>query len=377
MKYLFYTSLFFLTLISCKKEDPGIPVVITGQPVITANEGLEFRGKFVSVGTENWEIVDHGFAWTDGPDAPSPRLRDLRILSLGKPEAPGSFNATVKSGFISGKNYQVRAFVTVKKLNHHTSYFSDIYGNNIKFVSLGGTQPAIDSIYPEEIFPGDKVKLYAHDFFYLSDDIKVLFNTSTITPESVTGDYILFTVPASGIRADNSIGIKSSMYRINLPDQLSAPLAAPKIISVSPLKGTTGDTVHILGDHFIKYETSIWLNEIEIPASNNHFFNRFISSGELQFILPADTDSGLNTLRISTFDKYSPTEESFKFQAPYVENVYPETLYAGDSITIGGQFFMTRIQRLTYNRGRECHNPPSRFHENNCPDPWHAFPGTF
>jgi hypothetical protein len=106
--------------------------------------GVEFYGNIIDFADE--PVINHGVVWGLSPNL---ALKNDDNVQLGKTTAVGIFSHNVKSGLFKDTTYYVRAFVATKK------YI--VYGEPLKFRSLGSEIPVIKSISPLQGMEGDTI----------------------------------------------------------------------------------------------------------------------------------------------------------------------------------------------------------------------------
>lgn len=129
MKRTFILLALILAL-GCEEQEPGIqsfPIIRTLSPDVDETGAL-FRAEIVQAGTNS--ITSLGFVW----DVIEPDINTSNTVVLSEFSDLGTFSEKVENRLNSGLEYIVRAFAI------HESKV--IYGNPIKFLSLGSSNTA-------------------------------------------------------------------------------------------------------------------------------------------------------------------------------------------------------------------------------------------
>lgn len=113
---------------------------------------------------------------------------------------------------------------------------------------------------------------------------------------------------------------------------------APEVFSFSPITGTWGDTINIIGNNFSYIEEN---NKVEL----GELIAQVISSTDstLSVLVPAKKNEDIVNLKVSIFGNTSIADEQFNYLIPSIFNVNPTNVTFGDTITITGENFGTSM----------------------------------
>lgn len=331
MKRIFgiFCALSFLFLLSCNNENSdsrSFPRVRTHAVSEITNSGALFRADitFSSV-----DIIDHGFVW--GQSA-SPSLEYDQRISLGPKSAAGAFDTRVERSMEANKNYFVRAYARSEK---HL-----VYGEVVKFLSLGSMAPAISDFDPKQGTWGDTVVIKGKNFSDIGSGLKVKIGSAVVSVLSTSPDSIAVIVPDELTLNDYSIsvevlgnlGVSKATFKLIQDDLV--------ITSTSPDSAVVGDMVTISGDHFSRVHSVVALNGTNVNEVMKEEKN-------LRFAMPAGIQNGQVNPQVTVLGKTMGAPKIIK-PSHVVKSVAPLQAFYGDVITINGNYFPNKTYIKVY-----------------------------
>ncbi len=331
MKKQILVLLSIVLLFSCRKDDPLVPVVLTGQPAFYGRTGIEFRANITSLG--NQAVLDCGFVWSDELGYFS--ILDSKHISHGAPKSTGEYSEKVTTGFPPDvKDYYVKAYLKTEQ--------TIVYGEQVRFDAPNNAYPIIDSISLPIVFPGDTILIYGKNFDPTAGALFVIVNSNYVSPFFTTRDSIRFIMPDKGLDKDINLGIFMPELNLSAKYLLSVKLAGPVIESIYPMQGTTKDFISVYGEHFLKTGSVLKLNNNQIILVNSFSDPLVLEGKKMTFYMPANADSGENIVTVSNYGLTSTAPDPISYLAPYIREVSPLTGAPGDSITISGGFYTAK-----------------------------------
>lgn len=222
-------------LFGCKDAElqtSEFPLLVT-QPISEVNTtGATFQASIVVNGKE--DITDYGFIWSDG-------ATEMKISLLNKSSLK-DFKIRIKSDLILNTNYWCKAYITT---THHL-----VYGNKVKFTSLGSSLPQIVDFNLKEGLTGDTVHLTGHYFSVLNKNNKVFVNNVPATIILSNDSIIDFIVPMQSFIGKAEVAVEVNSVRVIAPSKFN--ILGPQISSISSLAEFSGSQITLNGKNFIR-----------------------------------------------------------------------------------------------------------------------------
>ena len=192
-----FTSLFFLILLAACIEEPeqevlDYPTVVTSAARVTA-QGVTFEGEVMYF---RGDVLEKGFVWSSKG---SPTSDDARVVVEGTDR---KFSATIKGGMVVDKTYYMRAYA---KTTGHT-----VYGDTIKFTSMGGSPPTITDFFPKSGSTGSEVTITGQNLNYELPAIKIRIGDIDMIVKSASETEIVFKIPQVSKAVKSAITIDVS-----------------------------------------------------------------------------------------------------------------------------------------------------------------------
>lgn len=316
-RYRYIIPMAFL-LFTCLEEDPvnrAFPVVDTGDVSNVSTAGARFSGTLAYRKLD--EIIDHGFVWGTQEEL---SLEASFFASLGTP-AQAEFSADINSTLMARATYYCRSFARTKE--------KTVYGNLVKFSSLGSEGPLITSFAPLQGSSGDTLKVSGRNFSHRKEVNIVTFEGVPAVVAEATDTLLKVIVPPEPAKVSNKI-------KVSILDHISESngsfnIKAPRILSVVKSTFMLCDTVVISGEGLMVFghKPSVRLNGLDaniVDVSPTQI--RFTS----QWLMP-----GAVNLSISgkLFNITSPVQLT-QIQ-PEITSIDPPVYLPGDTITISGR----------------------------------------
>ena len=326
----FYSGLFFI-LAGCEDEpvQREYPKVRTLEVTNITENGATFVAEVTHEGKVS--ITEHGFAWALSlPDA----TRDERVY-LGSFSGTGRFEAEIGTTLKEGLVYEVCAFV---KAGEYT-----VYGDWVKFQSLGSGAPEIIDFMPKSAGWGDTVAISGRQFSHRNITNKIFVEDQECIPFVSSDTVLRFVLPPTVTKLLNSVSVSilgnvaTSIYKLTF--------ILPEVYGFTPESGFWGDTITfsgrylgffgqqlsdgmILNDNLLckvvrKGDISVFfiipgqLNTVASPVSLSYRTFRFSFPRNLT-LLPAEADSispatGTWGTTVKLHGKFNPVRERNKF----------------------------------------------------------------
>ncbi|WP_058836190.1 IPT/TIG domain-containing protein [Luteimonas abyssi] len=180
-----------------------------------------------------------------------------------------------------------RLVVVTNDAGESARYVYDAMGNLLRVERLGEGDLAIFAFTPGRGAPGVRVRIQGHGFASIAAQNALTFNGVPAVVESASTGELIAVVPVGAttgpVRVDVDAASASSTTAF-VVDPASRP---PVIQSVSPLIGTPGTPITVLGQHLspVTGQTSARLNLRPAPLS-------LVQDSTVVFAIPSSTGSG-------------------------------------------------------------------------------------
>lgn len=280
-------------------------------------EGAKFNAEIISRG--NSEVINYGFVWSESEN---PAITNSDRIIYPDNTQSNIFYKSVKTTLKEGVLYFVRAFVETNE------YI--VYGENVKFLSLGSGSPSITSMTPLEVSFGDTVFIKGSNFSYIKDQNSLKFGSVKANIIAASDTLIKASVPdlvnAPAINPELSIqGNKTTS-----PETVK--MKNPQIVSVNPSTVVLGDTITITGKNFSRSNlaNSVFINGARATLLSSSY-------DSLTAIIPAlnapleVSVSNLTTLKSNAYP--------IGLSEPTISKLNPDKGFRGDQIEIQGENF--------------------------------------
>jgi N-acetylneuraminic acid mutarotase len=307
--------------LSCEDDGPGKrdwPGIKTLEVTNISEKGAQFNAEIIYRG--DYRVLKYGFVWSES-DNPSLNNTDRIILSSDLTSE--RFSAEIPTTLKQGKTYWVKSFV-------ETADYT-VYGEGVSFKSLGSQAPVITSFSPGSGSWNDTIKISGEHFSFLSTNNVVMFGTKQASIISVTDSMIITTVPA--VINNEVVAISVSIFGNKAVAKNTFTYLKPKIIGLSSLSGTFGDTITILGNNFGRVSNEVYFNTISahIATMDNNF---------LKVVVPIELNTHENIIKVISSGFSTASAEPFRLNPPTFNSYSQDSIFKpNEVITIYGMNF--------------------------------------
>ena len=311
-----------LHLPACEDEHVrrDYPMVRTLEVTNITESGATFVGEVYEEG--NVEITEHGFTWAlSRPEVTA----DERVL-LGSFSGTGRYDAEISTALEEGITYQVCAFV---KAGEYT-----VYGDTVKFMSLGSGAPEVTGFTPHAAGWGDTVAVTGRKFSYRNITNKIYVDDKLCMPFYASDTLLRFVLPLEVVRPSSSLSVNLLGNVSTAADKLI--LINPELYGFNPFEGHWGDTITFTGHHLA------FLGNI---ASDGMMLNGVIMSKAVvtrpdiaSFLIPGQLQTASSAVSVSygPFTLYFP--QSLTPLPPVAGSFSPSEGTWGTTVKLYGKF---------------------------------------
>lgn len=307
----------------CEDENAqarSYPRVRTNPVSGITSDGATFNGDIYSLGTE--QIINHGFVWSNSD---YPDLTDSRVL-LGPATKQGSYSAGVVTSLTKDVEYTVKSFVQTAE---HI-----VYGQPVKFKSLGSGAPVVSGFSPDAAAWLDTVKISGKNFSYEVSRNRVKLNQALCTVITATDTLLIIEVSPLVSELKNLVSVEIE-GNISVFTTDSLTFIPPELNDFFPKKAFWGDTLYLKGKHFKSFtsnsDNSVKLGTIKCERVGQ--VTDTVIAVKVPFELPdlrSDLIMKINGLTLLA-------KQQFELLPPYF-TFSPKTGTWGTTITLSGRF---------------------------------------
>lgn len=316
----------FLLFAGCE-DDPvqrDYPRVRTLEVTNITGDGATFVAEVFAEG--NIEITEHGFTWS----LSEPSVTSDERVYLGGFSGTGRFEAEISTALAEGINYEVCAFV---KAGEYT-----VYGEKVKFHSLGSRAPVLTGFIPVSAGWGDTVKVTGRQFSHRNTTNRIYIDEWPCYPFYSSDTLLKLVLPAEIIKPQNSVSVNILGNVVTADEKLM--LINPGFYGFSPAEGRWGDTITFTGHH---------LGLMGNSASDGMMLNGLVrslvagrSAGEVSFVIPGQLEAVSSTVSV-VYGPFSYTfPRSLTLLPPLADSIRPVEGTWGTVVTLYGRFNMVR-----------------------------------
>ncbi|MGB3923849.1 MAG: IPT/TIG domain-containing protein [Bacteroidales bacterium] len=315
-----------LTLFLSGCEDERVPReyprVRTLEVTGITEEGALFSAEIYDAG--NVEITEHGFTWS----FTEPSVSSDERIYLGGFSGTGRFEAEISTALAEGVTYEVCAFV---KAGEYT-----VYGEKIKFISLGSKAPVVTGFSPLSAGWGDTITVTGEKFSHRNITNRIYIDEKACNPFYSSDTLLRFVLPIEVEKTSNSLSV-SIMGNIATANE-KLLLITPEFYDYSPYEVLWGDTVTFTGHH---------LGLIGYYPGDGMLLNGLIRSGvacrspgEVSFVIPGQLEEVSSTVSIN-YGPFSYTfPRSLTLLPPVADSIRPAEGTWGTTVILYGRFNM-------------------------------------
>jgi len=316
------TFMAVLVLFSCEDEPVkrDYPRVRTLDVTSITENGATFVAEVYDEGTV--EITEHGFTWSlHGSD-----INTNERVFLGGFIGTGPYQAEISSALEEGVNYEVCAFI---KAGDYT-----VYGDKVRFMSLGSGAPEILDFIPKSAGWGDTVVISGRKFSYLNITNKIHIEGGICTPFYASDTLLKFVLPVEVSKSQNSLSV-SIMGNVAVAAE-KLGLIAPQFYGFTPAEGRWGDTITFTGHH-LSYMGN---NPSDGMLLNGPVSVRAISRGsdKVSFLIPGVLQAVSSSVSVSYGPFSFSFPQSFTLLPPEARSFSPTEGTWGTTVTLYGRF---------------------------------------
>lgn len=329
---LFLLIIITTLLVNCSKNEVTsriYPRLTTLNVTDLSENGAKFNAKIIFRGS--FEVITYGFVWSE---IKNPTIENSDRVVYAENIQSETFSTEITTTLKEGINYYVRSFIKTKDFT--------VYGENIKFLSLGSNGPTLIDFIPSEANLNDTIKIIGQNFGRYLSNIGVSFSFINAEIISFDKDTITVTVPNNLNLEKSTISVFVSENESTFEKEFTLP--KPSINNITPLNGTIGSTVQINGDSFINDSAKI--NVYFRGAYKKNFEAKIstISKNAITVIVPQKIKDRQNKI-IVTMNNFSVTSHDyFTIDDPVINSFAPEDVNTSTELIITGNNFSPIIE---------------------------------
>jgi hypothetical protein len=306
---------------SCQKEEKkgrDYPQIRTLAVDHITSEGARFNAEIISGSTES--ITEYGFVW-DKNDFVSINISE-KVTTEDSPETNG-FSNEITFALEEMKEYYVRSYIKADGIV--------IYGDMVKFMSLGSMAPEITGFEPTAASWGDTVTIYGKNFSFVQQSNSVHFGNLTAKIVSCNSEFLKVEVPdLTSIHSEVSVEVLGNLATTPKLFELITP---GKIISVDRKNIAWGDTLLLTGIFpFSEYSLKVLMDSIPVVVLESN-------ETKMKIVVPATLvycDSV--TVDLSIDNHIVQAVEKNHMIPPFISSIESRDFGWTDTITVLGLF---------------------------------------
>jgi IPT/TIG domain/Kelch motif len=314
------SSLIFITGCEDEPVQRNYPKIRTLEVTKITGEGATFVAEVTHEGTV--PVTEHGFTWAlFTPDVTS----DERV-NLGPFSGTGRFEAEISTALQEGLTYLVCAYV---KAGEYT-----VYGDKVKFMSLGSGAPEVIDFQPHEAGWGDTITIFGRHFSYVPSTNTIMIGENTAMPFASSDTILKFMLPPMVIQPINTVTVSILGNVATCEKKLT--FIPPEVYGFTPLVGFWGDTITIIGRN---------LRNFGYSTSDGVLFDEYLSCYVMQengnsvsFKVPGQINKISSTVNLSLRGFDLPLAELFTLSPPRADSIWPKVSTWKSALTLYGKF---------------------------------------
>jgi hypothetical protein len=325
---LYFISLIGFVLIflaGCQKEkktDRDYPQIRTLAVDQITSEGARFNAAIISGDVET--ITEHGFVWGSYDLL---TINNSEKITIEEAPSKDQFSCDISFALEEMKEYYVRSFVKTGQLI--------VYGDVVKFISLGSMAPVITDFEPKAATWGDTVTIYGENFSSQPFSNSVHFGNLMAQVISCTDEILKVKVPdVTSIYSEISEEVIGNR---TVASKLFELITPGKITAIDKENITWGDTLTLTGIFpFSKYTLKILMDKLPaVILESNESKIKMVVPPNLNYYDSVTVDLSINNHLVQA------TEKSHMIQ-PFISSVGNGDFGWGDTIVIKGLFSPAR-----------------------------------
>ena len=329
--YVILFALTFFVLIKCEDETmkPRDYPRLNTKPVSDISaEGATFNAELYTQGSS--DIIEHGFVWGISDE---PTLNNNKIL-LGPLSATGLFSAKVVSTLANGLEYTVRPFVQTGS--------QTVYGNPLKFISLGSGAPSISGFEPDSAAWMDTLYIKGERFSWVPEENIVKLNQVVCKSVSSTDTTISVLVGTDIFDLKSILSIELAGHTVVLSKD-TLRLISPVITKVYPEPAGWGDTITVKGKHL---QNKVGNNIVN--ATIGQFVSKVvrITKDSIVLIIPDEVNQLTNLMNLKINSLTIPAPKPVSLKPPVINSISPEEGTWGEVMKLKGRFHPNKARNM-------------------------------
>lgn len=330
MRKLYFVIFIFIVLISCNKEEANreFPSVTTLSEIVITEEGVSVSASIDAAWIS--EIVDYGFVYYNARTNGTSTIK----VSLGKTPLNGdSFSTKLERSLETDEEYIYKAYVMVDNFT--------VYGNEQRFISMGGKAPALSAFSPVEAWIGDTLSISGDFFSDSNNDNTVYFGPVSAHPVFSSDSLLRVVVPVSVTTASAPLRVEvagKSAVSANV-----FKIKYPAIEQILPDRLYPGESFIVKGKGLYSL-TQLIVDEQKLSAVSK-------SDSMTVFELSYDVQQGTKPLKFMMLDTPIELDRTYDVWYPEITSVSPSTAWIDTVLTVKGKgldllenFFLEGIQ---------------------------------
>jgi hypothetical protein len=314
-----------------KKTERDYPQVKTLAVDKITPEGARFNAAIISGDAET--ITEHGFVW--GQYDMLTLSNSDKICVEDAPETD-QFSINITSSLVAMKEYYVRSYIKSGVLT--------IYGDPMKFTSLGSMAPEITGFEPKTASWGDTITIYGKNFSSQPYWNTVHFGNLIAQVISCNNETLKVRVPdVTNIYSEISEEVLGNR---GVAPELFELITPGKITAIDKKNVTWGDTLILTGIFpFSKYTLKILMDKI--PATileSSESKIKMVVPPMLKYYDSVSVDLSINNHLVQAAEKNHMVQ-------PFISTVGNSDFGWGDTIALTGLFNPLSVNNLIYFSG--------------------------
>jgi len=303
-------------------ETRSYPVIDTKTVTDINSDGATFNGDVLNAGESG--ISDHGFVFNSSPN---PLLESSNVISLGPKTGKGSFSIVANRNMANGETYHVRAYA-VSGGNQ-----TIVYGQDISFVSLGGSPPEIADFSPTLGSIGDTVTIRGSGFSNVFNNNIVNIGTTRVQVFQATAELLKVTIPDHLPLGAQEVKVRVGQYEVVAEKKFA--LIPITITTFSPFTISFRDTITINGANFpTSVKSKVQVTVIDEPATIVEFTSSRIK------VIPSDyIKKPQGSVKVTVGTQNLSYTDVIKLNKPLISSIDPAKGSGQSQVKITGNHF--------------------------------------
>jgi len=337
--------------LSCDKQESNrdYPRINTLKIERITPDGVWIKGEIFEAG--NYNLDDHGFVYVLSDSVTSgvnfdwnAEARCFEKLSLGSGKGDIQFEAKLSRNLWTGKTYIAKAFA-----ESNNKY---VYGEEVEFLSQGGSTPEIISFSPDTASYGDTISIIGRNFSMHINYNKLMFSNQGSEICYASDTLLKVIVPKE---------IKSGVFPLEIfvasdsnKSQTNFVITPPRIDSLSSEYILSTMDLDVFGKNFSD------VYQINISDKILYYNFKKISDRHLKIKIPSQIPLGKLPISFKFLDQEINFPNSIESIKPTIESVRPYEIWIDSILQIRGTH-LDYLPSLTYQFGTVQYKSDSLF----------------